>query len=45
MVLMLLRSLATTGWSRLGDLQSIRRYHRAIINGDKVYVVGGNTAK
>ena len=30
------------GWSRLDDLQSTRRYHRAIINGDKVYVVGGN---
>ena len=29
------------GWSKLDDLQSIRRGHRAIINGDKVYVVGG----
>ena len=30
------------GWSRLDDLQSIRQYHRAIINGDKVYIVGGS---
>ena len=29
------------GWTRLDDLQSIRRYHRAIVNGDKIYVVGG----
>ena len=29
------------GWSRLDDLQSTREWHRAIINGDKVYVVGG----
>ena len=29
------------GWSRLDNLQSTRYYHRAIINGDKVYVVGG----
>ena len=29
------------GWSRLDDLQSTRRFHRAIINGDNVYVVGG----
>ena len=29
------------GWSRLDDLQSTRKYHRAIINGDKVYVIGG----
>ena len=29
------------GWSRLDDLQSTRYTHRAIINGDKVYVVGG----
>ena len=32
----------SSGWSRLDDLQSTRRYHRAIINGDKVYVIGGN---
>ena len=31
------------GWSRLDDLQSIRRNHRAIINGDKVYVIGGGS--
>ena len=30
------------GWSKLDDLQSARRGHRAIINGDKVYVVGGS---
>ena len=31
-----------SGWSKLDDLQSIREEHRAIINGDKVYVIGGN---
>ena len=30
------------GWSRLDDLQSTRRYHRAIINAGKVYVIGGS---
>ena len=30
-----------SGWSKLDDLQSTRRYGRAIINGDKVYVIGG----
>ena len=30
-----------TGWSRLDDLQSARYAHRAIVNGDKVYVIGG----
>ena len=29
------------GWSRLDDLQSTRFWHRAIVNGDKVYVIGG----
>ena len=29
------------GWSRLDDLQSTRNGHRAIINADKVYVIGG----
>ena len=29
------------GWSRLDDLQSTRVDHRAIINGEKVYVTGG----
>ena len=33
------------GWSRLDDLQSTRRYHRAIVNGDKVYIIGGNGTK
>ena len=32
-------------WSRLDDLQSARAYHRAIINGDKVYVIGGSGKK
>ena len=35
-------SYNTDYWSKLNDLQSIRSYHRAIINGDKVYVVGGH---
>ena len=30
-----------TGWSRLDDLQSARYAHRAIVNGDKVHVIGG----
>ena len=29
------------GWTKLDDLQSPRYWHRAIINGDKVYVIGG----
>ena len=33
------------GWSRLDDLQSTRGNHRAIINGDKVYVIGGSGNK
>ena len=33
------------GWSRLDDLQSTRRDHRAIVNGDKVYVIGGTGTK
>ena len=33
------------GWSRLDDLQSTRRHHRAIINGDKVYVIGGENTR
>ena len=47
----LLRYVATVacynsvGWSKLDDLQSVRGYHRAIINGDKVYVVGGAHTK
>ena len=35
----------SAGWSRLDDLQSTRRYHRAIVNGDKVYIIGGNGTK
>ena len=30
-----------SGWSRLDDLQSSRSGARAIINGDKVYIIGG----
>ena len=30
------------GWSRFDDLKSTRHYHRAVINGDKVFLVGGN---
>jgi len=33
------------GWSRLDDLQSTRVESRAIINGDKVYVIGGKDTK
>ena len=29
------------GWSKMDDLQSTRRYGRAVVNGDKVYVIGG----
>ena len=32
---------SNAGWNQLDDLQSTRYTHRAIINGDKVYVVGG----
>ena len=35
----------SSGWSRLDDLQSPRRYQRAIINGEKVYVIGGGGKK
>ena len=31
----------SAGWSRLDDLQSGFRFGRAIVNGDKVYVIGG----
>ena len=30
-----------SGWSRLDDLQSPRSLGRAIVNGDKVYIIGG----
>ena len=30
------------GWKKLDDLQSSREGHRAIVNGDKVFVVGGS---
>ena len=30
------------GWSKLDNLQRGRYAHRAIVNGDKVYVIGGN---
>ena len=28
-------------WERVGNLQGPRMYHRAIANGDRIYVVGG----
>ena len=28
-------------WSEVGNLQKPRDYHRAIINGNRIYVVGG----
>ena len=31
-----------SGWSRLDDLQSPRSSGRAIVNGDKVYIIGGS---
>ena len=31
----------SAGWSKLDGLHSARQYHRAITNGDKVYVIGG----
>ena len=30
------------GWKQLDDLQSTRYAHRAIVNGDKVFVIGGS---
>ena len=33
---------ATEKWSKEGNLQAIRSAHRAISNGDRVYVVGGS---
>ena len=35
----------SSDWSLLNDLQSTRYSHRAIMDGDKVYVVGGNFPK
>ena len=31
-----------SGWRRLDDLHTSRIWHRAIINGDKIYVIGGS---
>ena len=31
-----------SGWTKLNDLQSVRFDHSAIVNGDKVYVIGGS---
>ena len=28
-------------WQRIGNLQNLRRQHRAIANGDRIYVIGG----
>ena len=33
------------GWKKLDDLQSTRDRHRAIVNGDKVFVIGGSGTK
>jgi len=33
------------GWKKLDDLQSARAGHRAIVNGDKVFVIGGYGTK
>ena len=33
------------GWKKLDDLQSTRWEHRAIVNGDKVFVIGGEGTK
>ena len=33
------------GWKKLDDLQSTRYGHRAIVNGDKVFVIGGEYTK
>ena len=30
----------SSGWTRLDNLHTSREYHRAIINGDKIYVIG-----
>ena len=29
-------------WEHVGNLQEVRRGHRAITNGDRIYVVGGD---
>ena len=34
-----------SGWRKLDDLQSPRIWYRAIINGDKVYAIGGNSGE
>ena len=31
-----------SGWTKLDDLHTSRYYHRAIMNGDKIYVIGGS---
>ena len=31
-----------SGWSKVGDLHSNRYNHRAIINGQKIFVIGGS---
>ena len=33
------------GWSKLDDLHSPRYFHRAIIDADRVYVIGGTDIK
>ena len=31
----------SAGWTKLDDLQTARYAHRAVVNGDKVYLIGG----
>ena len=31
-----------SGWSKVGDLHSNRYNHRAITNGQKIFVIGGS---
>ena len=38
-------SFNENGWEKLDDLQSTRQGHRAIVNGDKVFVIGGYGTK
>ena len=33
----------TDSWEEVGNLQAVRGDHRAIANGDRFYVIGGNS--
>ena len=37
----LIAKYSSNKWDRVGNLQDSRRYHRAIVNDDRIYVVGG----